>query len=153
MENFKKLISWIVANKKSLTGTVIGAIGAGAGVTAAWTLESIPEILIRDFNFAPILYTVVCVVAFIFNELGICGKGFESITAYIERREAEKAEAEAKAIEKEALKQIVASEEEAKKIQAEAEKQILADKQKAKEEERAKLIEQKKAEILANSNK
>lgn len=153
MENFKRFIKWIVANKKSLSGTIVGAIGAGAGVTAAWTIESIPNILVSDFNVAPILYTVVCVVAFILNELGICGKGFESVTAYIERREAEKAEAEAKAIEKEALKQIVASEEEAKKIQAEAEKQILADKQRAKEEERAKLIEQKKAEILANSNK
>ena len=153
MESFKNFFKWIGANKKSLSGTIVGALSSGLGITASWTIESLPDIFIRDFNVAPILYTAICVIAFILNELGICGKGFESVKTYLERKVAEKAEAEERAIEKEALKQIVASEEEAKKIQQEAERQILADQQRAKEEERAKLIEQKKAEILANGNK
>ena len=150
MEKVKAFFKWLVANKKSLSGTVVNALGTGLGVTAVWTIDSIPGIILNEFDIAPILYTVICAIGFALTELGICGKGFESIKDYVERKAVEKAEADAKAIEQAALKQIEADEAEAKAIEAAAKKQLLEEEERAKEAARAELIEKKKAEILAN---
>lgn len=153
MEKFKAFFKWIACNKKSLTSTVIGAAGAGLGITAVWTVETLPIIMLNGVNATPYLYTAVLVICFMLNELGICGKGFESIKTFVERKLREEAEAEAKAIETAAQKQIEAAEAEAKAIEAEAQKQIKADEERKKEAERNAKIERKKAELLANAKK
>ena len=153
MGKLKSFFKWIVSNKKSLAGTIVNAAGTGLGVTAVWTLESLPVILIDGFNVAPIIYTVVFAGCFVLNELGICGKGFESVKVFIERKQREKDEAETKAIEAEAQKQLAAAEAEAKAIELAAKEQIKAEEERKKEAERTAKIERKKAELLAQMSK
>ena len=90
------------------------------------------------------------------NQLGICGKGFETIKTYLTRKEAEEAEAEAKVIEKNAKKQLKAEAKAAKaeeKIIAEAAKKQLETEEKAKKEaEFSAKVQAKKDEILAQGN-
>lgn len=157
MEKIKTFFKWIASNKKSLISTIVGAAGAGLGVTAAWTIDAIPDILVSGFDIAPILYTVICVACFVLNELGICGKGFESVKAYIERKAAEKAAAEALAIEREAQRQLEAEQAELRAIELEARRQIEEDARNAEKRDaeaaRAELIARKKQEILARESK
>ena len=119
MSKVKQFFTWLFANKKSLLGTAVGAVGAGAGITASWKIDSLPAIVIKGYNAAPIIYTVICVIAFILNELGVCGKGFEKIAEYFSRMEVIKQEKEEKAILKEAEKEILAEEKLANQTQAE----------------------------------
>lgn len=145
MDKVKAFFKWLFANKKSLSGTIVGAAGAGLGITAAWTLESLPVILLNGFNIAPILYTLAFVVGFVLNELGISGKGFESVKTYIERKLIEQEKAEQAALEKKALASIEADKAAKAAIEQKAKDQIKADQE-------AKLIQQKKAELLAKMN-
>ena len=153
MEKLKAFFKWIASNKKSLAGTIVGATGTGIGVTAAWVIDSLPDIMVGDFNIAPIVYTVMCAICFTLNEIGICGKGFESVKTYLDRLANEKANKEAKAIEAEAQKRIAKEEAEAKAIELAAQEQIKADEERKKAAELNAKIERKKAEILAKSRK
>lgn len=161
MSKIKQFFTWIFANKKSLTSTVVNALGAGAGVAASWTIDSLPVILVKGYNIAPIVYTAICVIAFVLKQLGVCGKGFEEIDEYFSRIELIKAEKEQKAIEKEASKELAMAEKLANQTQAQQEKakakaealaQAQAEKQKAEAEHRAK-VEQAKAKLLSEQNK
>lgn len=153
MEKIKAFFKWIASNKKSLAGTIVGAAGTGIGVTAAWAIDSLPTIMAGGFNIAPIVYTAVCVLCFALNELGICGKGFESVKTYLDRLANEQANKEARAIEAEAQKRIAAEEAEARAIELAAQEQIKADEERKKEAERNAKIERKKAELLAKLRK
>lgn len=157
MKKLKAFFKWIASNKKSLAGTIVGAAGAGIGVTAAWTIDSLPSIMAGNFNIAPIIYTVVCVICFTLNELGVCGKGFESIKTYLERKAQEKEAKDAKSIEVEAQKraaaEAAAAEAEAKAIELAAQEAIKADEERKREQERNAKIEAKKREILAKTRK
>lgn len=160
LEKFKKFFVWIFANKKSLCGTLVGAVGAGLGITASWTIDSLPTIFINGYNIAPIIYTIVCCLAFVLNQLGVCGKGFEFIKQFFDRREIEKAEKEQKAIKKEAKKELknelklanqTLAQQAKAKAKAEAEAQAKAEKEKADAEHKA-MVEKAKQEILAENN-
>ena len=156
MEKIKTFFKWLFANKKSLGSTVVGALATGTGIVSSWTIDALPQIMVSGFNIAPIIYTVICLVCFILNELGICGKGFETIKTYLERVTTEKAKAEAKAIEKAAQKELKAekakAEAEAKAVEAEAQKQLEADKKAQKEAEFTAKVQAKKDEIKAQDN-
>ena len=152
MEKLKEIFKWIFANKKSLSSTVVNAVISGAGITASWAISDLPQIMVAEFNIAPILYTAIFAVCFILNELGICGKGFEAVQQFVDRKEQEKLEKEAHAqikadeaekmaIEKAAQAQLKAEE---KALQA----QIKAEEKAKAESEYAAKIEAKKAEIL-----
>ena len=156
MKKIKTFLQWIFANKKSLGSTVVGAATAGLGIASSWTWSDLPKILVSGFNIAPIIFTVVCLACFILNQLGICGKGFESIKTYLERKANEKAEAETKAIEKEAQKELEAekakAKAEAKAVEEEAKKQAEAEEKAKKEAEFSAKVKAKKDEILAQNN-
>lgn len=161
MSKIKKFFTWLFANKKSLLGTLVGAVGATAGIAASWTIESLPTIMVKDFNAAPIIYTAVCVILFILNELGVSGKGFESIKTFFERIEQVKLAKEEKAIVKEAKKELVVEQKRANQTQAEQEKakakadavaNATAEREKAEADHRAK-VEAAKAKLLAERNK
>lgn len=141
MEKIKVFFSWIFANKKSLGSTIVSAVMAGAGITASWTISDLPQIMIGTFNIAPILFTLICVVCFVLNELGISGKGFEAISKYAARKEQE-------SIEKEAQAQIKAEKAEKLAIEKAAKAQIEADEKAKIDAEKAAKIEAKKAELL-----
>jgi hypothetical protein len=156
----KEFFKWLFANKKSLIGTIVGAVGAGAGITASWKISSLPIIAIKGYNIAPIVYTVICIFAFILNELGICGKGFEKVADYFARTDLIKAQKEEKAILKEAKKELLDEEKRASQTKSDQEKE--AEKAKADAEAKEKLekataerrakIDEAKAKLLAEKN-
>lgn len=159
MSKIKQFFKWIFANKKTLVGTTINGIGTGLGITASWTIDKLPQIEVKGFNIAPIIYTIVCLIAFVLNELGVCGKGFESVQAFFARREEEVAIKTEKALVKEAQREIdnenklatqSIEKQEKEKARAEAEQKAKEEKAKAEAEHRAK-IEEIKAK-LRNAN-
>lgn len=160
MSKVKEFFKWLFANKKSLIGTIVGAVGAGAGITASWKISSLPIIAIKGYNIAPIVYTVICIFAFILNELGICGKGFEKVADYLARTDLIKAQKEEKAILKEAKKELLDEEKRASQTKSDQEKE--AEKAKADAEAKEKLekataerrakIDEAKAKLLAEKN-
>ncbi len=161
MSKIKKFFTWIFANKKSLIGTLVGAVGAGLGITASWTIESLPTLMVKDFNIAPIVYTLGFVVCFILNEIGVCGKGFEKIKTFFERIAQLKEEKEAKEILREAERELLAEEKKANQTQveqerarakADAEAEAQAEQEKAEREHREK-VEAAKAKLKAEKNK
>lgn len=159
MSKIKEFFAWIFANKKTLIGTIVGGTGTGLGITASWTLDSLPQVMVKGFNIAPIIYTIVCLIAFALNEIGVCGKGFESVQVFLARCESESAIREEKALIKEAQREIdnekklatqSIEKQEKEKARAEAEQKAKEEKAKAEAEHRAK-IEEIKAK-LRNAN-
>ena len=149
MEKLKKFGSWVVANKCTLLGIGTGALVtfSGAGVI---DVNSFPALVIGSVNITPILYYLVL------GALAIVASFFpETIEKFKARIAEKKAEKEAKAITKEAQKELVAEEKLATQTQAEkekaeakrlAEEKAKAEKEKAEKEHRAKL-ELAKAEL------
>lgn len=164
----KTFVKWIWANKKSLCGTIFAVFSGvvSAIVANADLIAELPQIPLFNFNLTAI---IVGVLVFAGVEVGVIGKGFETIKTFNERialKKNEKAVAKSLKLElkaeKEAEKQLAKDKADAlaleKKIQAEkeAEKEKsdreiyllkLAEKIHADEEYRAK-IEAEKAEIL-----
>ena len=153
MEKIKAVLKWILANKKSLSSTVVNAVGAGAGITASWTVEALPQIMFNSFNIAPILYTVVFAICFILNEFGICGKGFETVSAYIDRKQEEAKQTAQHEVEIAAKKQLKAEQKaeaaEQKAIEMAAKKQLEAEKKAAEEAVFSEKVQALKDEIKA----
>lgn len=141
MEKLKAVVKWILANKRSISGTCASAAGSAIGIAAAWSIESLPKILLGNFNIAPILYTVFCLLFFVLNELGICGRGFESVVTFMAQNQL----AEDKKTKTEAAKTAEKEIEEAKKAQLAAEAEA---KKQVEEEAFRALVEAKKAELL-----
>lgn len=81
---FKTAFAWLWANKKTLLGTAT-AILAGIITAISANLDliaSLPDLLWLGINWTGI---IAGLIIFILAELGISGKGFESIKAYTQR--------------------------------------------------------------------
>ena len=154
MEKIKQFFSWLNANKCTIGGIAVGALTAvsGAGVI---DVTSLPELIVGSVNITPILYYAVLGILIILVSFFP-----ETIEKFKERIAKQKADAEQKAINKEALKEIAEEEKIANQTQAEAEKakaeaeakaQAEAEKAQAEAEHRAK-VEEAKAKILAQKN-
>lgn len=151
----KNLCLWIYSNKKSIIGTLASIV---AGVTTAMvayedTIVTLPELIVFDINIVPY---IAGLVIFGLTELGVTGKGFETIKEFFARikanKEQKKAEKAAKVEQKQALeaeKAMKAQEKQQanenkkaerllKKLEAEEkalrEKKAIADAKKAEEE-------------------
>lgn len=133
MKKLKDFFAWVNANKCTIGGVVISALTviSGAGVI---DVNSLPTLVIGTFNITPVIYYLLLGV------MGIVVSFFpESVKKYTERIARQKAEKEAKIIEKEAKKEIANEEKIANQTQAEAEKA----KAKAEAQERAKAEKEK----------
>ena len=153
VNKIKEIFTWIYCNKKTLGGyiTAIGtAVVASLDGTGVIDVGSLAPLLINGFNITPILFYVVLALV---NLLGVSDKGWEKIVEFFSRKKEEKAVKEAKAIKKEARKEIVAERKLANQTQAEQEKakakaeedaRAKAEKAKAEAEHKAKVEEAKK---------
>ena len=159
MSKIKKFFTWIWCNKKTLAGTVMSIL---ASVMTAYTtyggqFKFLPPLMWLGINWTSIL---VAVALFILLEIGVTGKGFETIATFAKRIANQKSITEQKAIEKEAKKEIenakklanqTQADQEKAKAKAEAQEKAKAEKEKAEQEHRAK-VEEAKAKILAEQN-
>lgn len=140
ISNFGKLI-W--ANKKSIIGTC-AAVASGV-VTAIATHQDIisflPTITVFGINIMPYLAGLII---FGLTELGVTGKGFESIAGFFARVAATKEK-------KSAAKQL----KETLKAEAKAKKEAeIAEKKQAEEDKKAlELLAKREAEIKAEEDK
>lgn len=157
MSKLKSFFTWLFANKKSLVGIASTSVATLSG-TGVIDISFLPTLLVNGFDVAPIIYYGIL---FILAILGVCGKGFESIKTFFERKAVESAEKQEKAIIKEAKKEIANAEKLANQTQAEQEKAKLKEeeekkaqeeKKKAEAEHRAK-VEAAKAKIMADKQK
>lgn len=157
VNKIKQFFTWIYANKKSLLGVVSSALMtiSGAGVI---DVASLDFLMVGGVNLTPYLYYAILAV---FAIIGVTGKGFENIKDFFARKAVEKANKEAKAIEKEAKKELANEKKKANQTQAEQEKAKAKEdaenekklaKEKAEAEHRAK-VEEAKAALLANEQK
>lgn len=149
VEKVKKLLSWVWSNKKTLLGSLLAVVSGvlTAIATNADLIMDLPALTFLGINWTAVIFGVL---VFAGVEVGVVGKGFETIAQYQERTAVLKAEKEQKAIEKQAKKEIKAEEKLANQTQA--------DKEKAKEKEiadaeRKAKVEAVKAKILAEQNK
>lgn len=149
VEKVKKFFSWVWSNKKTLLGSllaVVSGVMTGIAINADF-IQLFPALTFLGVNWTAV---IIGLLAFAGIELGVLGKGFETVDQYEKRMAVLKAEKEQKAIEKQAKKEIKAEEKLANQTQA--------DKEKAKEKEiadaeRKAKVEAVKAKILAEQNK
>lgn len=153
----KSFFKLLFANKKSIVATIGVALSTLTG-TGIVDIEVLPTIMVGSVDVAPFLYYGVLAVLII---IGVSGKGWESIKQFFTRKAEEKVAKEAKAIEKEAKKEIAQekklanqtqAEQEKAKAKAEAEATAKAEKEKAEAEHRAKVEEVKKKLLAPNNN-
>ena len=149
VEKVKKFFSWVWSNKKTLLGSLLAVI---SGVMTGIAINADFIQLFPALTFLGVNWTAVGIglLAFAGIELGVLGKGFETVDQHEKRMAVLKAEKEQKAIEKQAKKEIKTEEKLANQTQA--------DKEKAKEKEiadaeRKAKVEAVKAKILAEQNK
>lgn len=154
VSKLKSFFSWIWANKCTIGGIATGAVMVVSG-TGIIDVSTFPELIVGGFNITPVLY-----YGFLGIMAIICSFFPESVEKFAKRIADKKAEKEAKAIEKEAKKEIVAEDKKANQTQAQAEKdKAKADKleaeklakEKAEAEHRAK-VEAEKAKLRALNN-
>lgn len=145
MTKIKKFFTWIFANKKTLIGTLSGAVmvASGSGII---DVSALPDLTIKGFNITPIIYYALLGILTL---IGVFGKGFEKIEEFFARVGVIKAEKEQNAIVKQAEKELRAEEKKANQTEAETEAQ--KEKEKAKAEYRAK-VEKAKAELKAKQS-
>ena len=156
MTKIKKFFTWIFANKKTLIGTLSASVMTLSG-TGVIDVTALPDLSIKGFNFAPVIYYGVLVVLTL---IGVFGKGFEKIEEFFARIGVIKAEKEQNAIVKQAEKELKAEQKKANQTQAQQEKnqakedainKAKAEKEKADAEYRAK-VDQAKAELKAKQS-
>lgn len=121
----KKFIKWIYANKISLSATISNAVAASVGITASWTIDSLPSLIVDGVNIAPIIYTVICLITFVATELGITGRGFESVITFLANKQIITEERAKVLLEKSQLSLIKKAEKLQKKAEEEAVQQSL----------------------------
>lgn len=157
VSKLKSFFKLLFANKKSILATIGVALGTLTG-TGIVDIEVLPTIMVGSVDVAPFLYYGVLAVLII---IGVSGKGWESIKQFFTRKAEEKVAKEAKAIEKEAKKEIAQAQKEATQTQAQkekadakakAEKLAKQEKEKAEAEHRAKVEEVKKKLLAQNNN-
>jgi len=140
---FKNIGLWIFSNKKSITGTLAGLV---AGVATALAVHGdiiafLPALVVFGIDIMPYLAGLVI---FGLTELGVTGKGFETIKQFAERVTKAK---EQKQVEK------VLKAEEKKEAQAEKEKKEIAKKQETENKKAEKLLKKLEAEQKALQEK
>lgn len=149
MNKIKQAFTWLFANKKSLLGIGSSAVAVLSG-TGVIDVAGLPELMIGTFNVTPVLFGLLVGAGLL---LGVTGKGFESIKTFFARKEAEKAEAEVKALRKEAKKALVAEDKKATQTQAQKEKeQAKLDKANAEKLAKEKADAEHKAKLEAMKN-
>lgn len=121
----KKFIKWIYANKISLSATISNAVTASVGITASWTIDSLPSLIMDGVNIAPIIYTVICLITFVATEFGITGRGFESVITFLANKQIITEERAKVLLEKSQLSLIKKAEKLQKKAEEEAVQQSL----------------------------
>ena len=137
---------WIYSNKKSLAGTLAGI---AAGVTTAIAVNAelisfLPILVVFGLNITPYLAGLII---FGLTELGVSGKGFETIKNFLKRVAEEKTA-------KEANKAVKAEEKKAEKAKKEEkEEQKKAEKLLKKLEAEEKELQVKKAKEKAEAEK
>lgn len=159
-KGIKNIGLWIWSNKKSILGT-IGAIVSGVASAIAANADLIcefPKLFVLGFNVTP---AIIGLIIFVLTELGVSGKGFETIKGFFARINEEKAEKAALELAKkekeaeikaqkaavDAAKKQADNEAKAAKEQAKLDKKAtkIAEKLKAKEDaEKAKKAEEEK---------
>lgn len=139
VEKLKTFFSWVWANKKTLLGTLLAVV---SGVLTAIATNADLIMDLPALTFLGINWTAVVVGALVFAgvEVGVIGKGFETIAGYAERTAILKAQKEEKAILKQAKKEI--------KTEAKLANQTQADKEKAKEKEIADAARKAKVDAI-----
>lgn len=146
---FKIAGQWLFANKKSLTGTIFAFIAgvSGAIVTNAELIFSLPALILWNINFTAV---IVGVLVFLGVEIGVIGKGFETIKEFFDRIKVQKAEN----LEKKNEKVVAKAEKKAAKIEAQkiAKAEALIEQRKKDAEKKAK-EDAEKAEIEALADK
>lgn len=158
MQKVKNFFLGVWANKKTICGTIASAVmvASGSGII---DVSGFAPINIDGFNITPVIYYLALGVIAV---LGVFGKGAETTKVFFERIGLLKAEKEAKAIEKEAKRELKAEEKLANQTQAEQEKakakaeyeaKLKAEKEKADAEHKAKVDEAKKKIIAENNAK
>ena len=142
VKGIKKFFQWIWANKKTLLGTITAfATSVATGyATYGGYFSFLPPLMWLGINWTAVL---VALAIFALLELGVTGKGFETIAAFFKRIADEKKAKEDEAITKEAEKAIKADEKAKEKAEKTAEKE--AEKQAAKEEKAKAKAEAKEA--------
>lgn len=155
VNKIKSFFKWVWANKKTLIGT-IGGVFSGIATAVATNSDAIlalPELLVFNFNITPILSGVL---VFAGVEIGVIGKGFELLSQWQKRKEAEAEEKEIKLATKTAKKEIANEEKLANQTQAENEKAEIkeAAARKAEEEkEKAEKAFREKVEAIKSDLK
>ena len=145
VKKIKEFFQWIWANKKTLLGTVTAvatSIATGYATYGGY-FSFLPEINWLGINWMAV---IVALVIFALLELGVTGKGFETIAAFFKRIADEKKAKEENAAAKEAAKAIKAEEKAKEKEVKAAEKEAKA---LVKGEEKAKAKAEAKAELKA----
>ena len=146
---FKIAGQWLFANKKSIISTIFALISgvAGAIITNAEIIFSLPALILWNINFTAV---IVGVLVFAGVEIGVIGKGFETIKEFFDRIKVKKDEK----IEKKNAKVIAKAEKKAAKIEAQkiAKAEALIEQRKKDAEKKAK-EDAEKAEIEALANK
>ena len=147
---------WIYANKKSIVGTIFGVISgiATAIVTNADLIVTLPRLILWDINFTAI---IVGVLVFAGVEVGVVGKGFETIKAFFARIKVKKEEkaliSEQKATIKAEAKAQKVEDKKMAKAKALAEKLKKESEIKAKKEAEQKEIEELAQKLMSEDNK
>jgi hypothetical protein len=143
---FKKVGLFIWANKKSICGTIFATI---SGITTAIATNedviiSLPALPLWGINMTAV---IVGVLVFAGVEVGVIGKGFETISTFIERVKVQKTQKE------EEKEKALVSKAEKKQEKAEAKKlaqaQKLVEQRKKEAEAQAKTDEQARARAIA----
>lgn len=146
---FKVAGQWIFANKKSIIGTIFATI---SGITSAMVANadlifSLPALMFIGINWTAV---IVGVLVFAGVEVGVVGKGFETITQFFNRVSIKKAEK----IQQQNEKVIAKAEKKAAKLEAKkiAKAEALVE-QRKKEAEKLAKENAEKAEIEALADK
>lgn len=146
---FKVAGQWIFANKKSIVGTIFAAISGvvSAIVTNAEVIFSLPALVFLGINWTAVLAGILI---FAGVEVGVVGKGFETIKDFFDRVKVKKEEK----LEKKNEKVVVKAEKKAAKIEAKkiAKAEALVEQRKKEAEKKAK-EDAEKAEIEALADK
>lgn len=155
----KKFFTWLWCNKKTIIGSLFSIV---SGVITAIAINgeafgAMPALCLWGFNVTPIIAGLLVTAGL---EVGVIGKGFETIKQFTDRIAILKEQKENKAIQKEAKKQIANDEKIANQTQAEQEKarakaeleaKIKAEKERLDAEHKAK-VEAAKLELLKEKN-
>ena len=139
VEKLKSFLDWVWSNKKTLLGSLLAVI---SGVITGIAINADFIQLFPALTFLGVNWTAVGIglAAFAGIELGVLGKGFETVKQYEERTAILKAKKEEKSILKQAKKEIKAEEKLANQTQA--------DKEKAKEKEIADAARKAKVDAI-----